>query len=309
MFKFFQQVFKTQQISNSFSKFFRLVRVVKGNYLGVLGVPSLANSVSCQHVLLVNAGRRRRLLAQGVRFKDGGARVAATGQKVAVPAGYPGYFEILSEDGRSARTIESVAELCRRFPDSVLVREDLRAFVSRSDDVDALRERSRIITRGETLILVGEVLAVKNGGNGGGGGGGGGGNFGSKERFLRCLDASGENVYLPHDLRGCRFSAVAKEGNISGVHTAGNLLNKRPPFMARLVHGDGPVQPGGSSSSSSGFVPELRILTSLEEECLFGLLLGKDSSRVLPLPVGALIKVQAAANTDELVRGCPLLTL
>ncbi len=31
----------------------RLVRVVKGNYLGVLGVPSIANSVSSQHFLLV----------------------------------------------------------------------------------------------------------------------------------------------------------------------------------------------------------------------------------------------------------------
>ncbi len=171
------------------------------------------------------------------------------------------------------------------FPLRIL--QELRAFASRSDDVDSLKERSRLIARGETLILVGETAANRAG-----------------ERFLRCLDAAGENVFLPLDMRGCRFSAVAKEGNISGVHTAGNLLNKRPPFMARLVHGEPPPAAGSTPSHSPtpapNFVPELRILAALEEECLFGLVLGKDSARVLPLPPSALLKVQAAANSEEL---------
>ena len=51
---------------------------------------------------------------------------------------YDGFFELLSEDGRSVRCIESVAELIRRFPDAILVREPLRAFVSKSDDVDTI---------------------------------------------------------------------------------------------------------------------------------------------------------------------------
>ncbi len=55
-------------------------------------------------------------------------------------------------------------------------------------------------------------------------------------KFLRCLDRNGENIYLPVDMKG-RFSAIAKEDNISGVHSAENLLNKRLPLMARLVHG------------------------------------------------------------------------
>jgi hypothetical protein len=73
-----------------------------------------------------------------------------------------------------------------------------------------------VVETGETLILVGEVT--------------GSGNNGPK--FLRCLDKNGENIYLPVDLRG-RFSAIAKEDNISGVHTPENLLNKRLPLMAR----------------------------------------------------------------------------
>ncbi len=56
---------------------------------------------------------------------------------MAIPAGFDGFFEILSEDGRSVKCIESVAELIRRFPDSVLVRENVKAYVSKSDDVQA----------------------------------------------------------------------------------------------------------------------------------------------------------------------------
>ena len=118
---------------------------------------------SLQILLLVNLGKRRRLLAQCVKFKEGSRKVAAVGQKISIPADYDGYFEILSEDGRSVRCIESVAELSRRFPDSVLVREGVRgALVGRGDDVDALTEAAsggtRTIEEGETLILVGEAV-------------------------------------------------------------------------------------------------------------------------------------------------------
>ena len=117
---------------------------------------------SLQILLLVNLGKRRRLLAQCVKFKEGSRKVAAVGQKISIPADYDGYFEILSEDGRSVRCIESVAELSRRFPDSVLVREGVRALVGRGDDVDALAKEAaggtRTIAEGETLILVGEAV-------------------------------------------------------------------------------------------------------------------------------------------------------
>jgi hypothetical protein len=35
--------------------------------------------------------------------------------------------------------------------------------------------------------------------------------------LCRCFDAEGENVYLPYELKGGRFSAIAKEENISGM--------------------------------------------------------------------------------------------
>jgi len=143
---------------------------------------------------------------------------------VSVPEEYRGFFEILSEDGRAARCMESVVELARRFPDSVLVREAIPsgAFVSNSDDVDAVvkAKATTPVAAGETLILVGEAQTRTGK---------------TPAKFLRCFNSKGDNVFLPFDLVGpLRFSAVAKEANISGVHTVANLLkNKRPPFMAR----------------------------------------------------------------------------
>ena len=116
------------------------------------------------------------------------------GPKLAIPTGYDGYFEILSEDGRAVKCIESVPELARRFPDSVLVRQDFKALVSKSDDLHAItghhhqgapgstsstcttssgesgnnspaavtQSTVRTVQNGETLILVGEVKSGKS---------------------------------------------------------------------------------------------------------------------------------------------------
>ena len=129
-----------------------IVRIIKGQYLN-LGVPSLSNPSLQATLLVVGLGKKKRIVGQSVKFKDN-HKVVAVGPKLAVPSGYDGFFEILSEDGRSVKCIESVAELVRRFPDSVLVRENVKAFVSKSDDVQTIQEKSRIVETGETLILV-----------------------------------------------------------------------------------------------------------------------------------------------------------
>ena len=41
-------------------------------------------------------------------------QVVPVGPKFAIPETYEGFFEILSEDGRSVRCIESVSDLARR---------------------------------------------------------------------------------------------------------------------------------------------------------------------------------------------------
>lgn len=80
-----------------------------------------------------------------------------------------------------------------------------------------------------------------------------------QSRFLRCFDSRGDHVYLPMEARG-KFSAVAKEDNISGVHKIANLLNKRLPLMVRMVSGQPPV----GLKSGHQFCPEMRLLARFE---------------------------------------------
>ena len=105
-----------------------------------------------------------------------------------------------------------------------------------------MQDKSRLICAGEVLILVGEVLGVK----------------GKQQiRFLRCFDQAGENVYLPYDQKG-KFSAIAKEENISGVHNIKNLQKKRLPLMVRLAAGSSPV--GLKSSQVTCFLSNVGLI-------------------------------------------------
>ncbi|XP_037068640.1 uncharacterized protein LOC119089944 [Pollicipes pollicipes] len=152
-----------------------LVKVQKGQYLS-LGPGGLSSLGVHSTLLLTSGGRRRRLLAQAVKFKDS-RRMVPVGQKLLIPDTFDGLFEILSEEGRSVRAIEGVAELARLFPDSCIVRCSCKAFVSKSDSVDTITERTRTLQSGETLVLVGEVVRPRGRG---------------PARFLRCFDSSGE---------------------------------------------------------------------------------------------------------------------
>ena len=74
-------------------------------------------------------------------------------------------------------------------------------------------------------------------------------------------------MYLPYELKGGRFSALAKEENISGVHTIANLAKKRLPLMVRLAHGSAPLANGspGGKAAQQLFVPEMRLLARSDE--------------------------------------------
>ncbi|KAL1110411.1 hypothetical protein AAG570_007942 [Ranatra chinensis] len=250
-----------------------VVKIVKGQY-GGLGVPSLPNPGLQSTALLVSAGRRNKIVAQAVKLKEG-RRLVGAGPRIAIPDTYGGYFEILSEEGRAARCIESVAELARRKPESgCLVREPVRAVTREGTG----QEAARTIAAGETLLPEVEVRLP-----------------GHKCSFLRCTDSSGRSLLLPMDQRA-KFSPLAKEENISGVHTARNLLNKRMPITVRLVHGPPPA----GLKSSAHFAPEMRLLAAFREEHVFALPLQKDTGNVVALPLAAPVKLQTARNADKL---------
>jgi hypothetical protein len=160
------------------------------------------------------------------------------------------------------------------------VRDPVRAIVARFDEDGGITaDGARTVAAGETLVPAGEVQL-------------GGG---TKGRYLRCQDSRGDTVLLGMDQRG-RFSALAREDNISGVHTARNLLSKRMPLTVRLVHGS----PPRGLKSPSHFLPELRLLSTFEEEHVFALSLQKDTGAVIALPLAAPLKLQRTRNDEQL---------
>lgn len=254
------------------------VKIIKGQY-GGLGVPTLPSPGLQSCALLVSAGSRHKIVAQAVKIKEG-RRIVAVGPRLAIPDTYPGYFELLSEEGRAVRCIESVVELARRRPEEgCLVREPIRALGARLEpDGSITSEGARTIPAGEVLVPAGEVTLP-----------------GTKHRYLRCTDSRGEPILLALDQRG-KFSALAREDNISGVHTAKNLLSKRMPMTVRLVHGTAPR----GLKSPGHFVPELRLLSTFEEEHIFALPLQKEVNAVTALPLAAPLKLLRTRNEEQL---------
>lgn len=261
-----------------------VIKITKGQY-GGLGVPTLPAPSLQSTALLVSAGRRRKIVAQAVKIKEG-RRVVGVGPRLAIPDSYSGYFEILSEEGRAVRGIESVNELSRKCPEEgALVRETIRGIACKVEEETGVvvPEGSKALTAGETIAAAGEVTLPGRG------------------RFLRCVDSHGDSVLLGMEQRG-RFSALAREDNISGVHTAKALLSKRLPLTVRLVHG----QPPRGLKSSSQFLPELRLLSTFEEEHVFALPLQREGAAVA-LPLAAPLKLVKARN-EEALKSMPELT-
>lgn len=101
-----------------------------------------------------------------------------------------------------------------------------------------------------------------------------------------------EVVCLSFDQKG-KFSPIAKEDNISGVHSIRNLLTKRLPLMVRLVHGKPP--PGLKS-----FQSYMRLYNLFEEDYVLAMPLLKDTQTVVSVPSKAALKLTAPKNGDVL---------
>ncbi|XP_055628293.1 uncharacterized protein LOC129769835 [Toxorhynchites rutilus septentrionalis] len=231
-------------------------KIVKGQYYN-LGVPTLSNPSLQSTALFLNAGKKYQILAQPIKIKEG-RKSTNVGPKVLIPETYPGYFELLSEDGRSTRCIESVLELSKRRNFRVLVRETVRC-----------NHNSKSLHAGEILTTISD--------NG---------------KYLQCKTSKDEIVNLPLEAKA-KFSPIAKEDSISGVHTVSNLLQKRMPVTVRLVHGTAP------KGLKQPFVPELRLLGCVEVDRIFALSLQKDMD-LISVPLNAKIKIQRAKNMDQL---------
>jgi hypothetical protein len=263
-----------------------LVKFIRGQFAN-LGVPNLPNPSLHSHAILTSLGKTLKVAALSVKFKDGKRNCAVpSGARFSIPESYPGYFEILSEEGKAVKCIESVSELTKKFPDCVLVRENVRGFVSTVPLLELSADKSRTINAGEILTLQKDVSLTRSSRN---------------HRFLQCTDSKGDIVYLNMEQRG-KFSPLARNDNISGVHTLKQLVNnKRLPLMVRLVWGPPPVKAGVPQSTA--MCSELRLTSTYEEDSLFALPLGQHGKEqpnsVVALPLTCNLKFVRARNHAE----------
>ncbi|KAF4518319.1 hypothetical protein B566_EDAN009107 [Ephemera danica] len=263
-----------------------LVKFTRGQFAN-LGVPNLPNPSLHSHAILISLGKTLKVAAQSVKFKDGKRSCSvSSGTRFSIPESYPGYFEILSEEGKAVKCIESVLELMKKFPDCVLVRENVRGFVTTVPLLELSADKSRTINAGEILTLQKDVSLTRSS---------------RSHRFLQCTDSRGDIVYLSMEQRG-KFSPLARNDNISGVHTLLQLVNnKRLPLMVRLVWGPAPVKSGATQSIS--ICSELRLISTYEEESLFALPLGQHGKEqpntVVALPMSCNLKFVRARNHAE----------
>ena len=267
-----------------FSKAYELPqigKIIKGQYGGV-GAPSLSSPSLNQIVLWSSGGKRVNVVAQSVRFKDGRnshiSRVVPFGPKLVIPENYDGWWEILSEEGKSVRCIENVSDLAKRNPESCLVRETTKAFIGRPDEPNQVSDKVRTVQVGELLTLLASDVIATNAKS-------------SDVRYLRCHSSKGDTIYLSFDQKA-KFSPVAKEG-ISGVHSIANLLSKRLPLMVRLVHGKPP-------QGFKNFQSSIRLFSTFEEECLVAMSLHKEPHTLVQVPISSALKIIGVKNATEL---------
>ena len=147
-------------------------------------------------------------------------------QTFSIPLGYQGWFEILSEEGKTTTPCKSIQEIVEKNPNTFLVRTKVKAYLS-SDDGEPNYDKTRIVEKGEVLTLVGSMSMT----------------YGwrkQKKKILHCLDTNGSDVYLDLKTTG-QFSPMAAAASISGVHSIEGLISQfRLPLTVRIVCGQVP---------------------------------------------------------------------
>lgn len=181
-----------------------VAKIVKGQHNGILGVPSLSSPNLCNTALFLNAGKNFQIVAQPIKIKEGKKPSSVGSKIILIPDSYNGYFELLSEEGRSTKPFENVLELSRRRNIRVIVRE---SFVIRSNNANK-------------TLNAGEILTPLS----------------DDGKFLQCKTSKNQLIALPLDCKA-KFSPLAKEkeDSISGVHTVIKITTYKFQFVNRLI--------------------------------------------------------------------------
>ncbi|KAH9490604.1 hypothetical protein Btru_033806 [Bulinus truncatus] len=270
-------------------------KVVKGNYM-TLGSNKFSFQKQYHEVFIHSVKVSVKVLAHCLRRMDAATlsrrgnlnvytptRLYAVDQRLAIPISYQGWFELLSEDGQSARSITSVHELSKVKPDRCLVRENMKAYLLSEDDKLCF-DKTKIVLAGEQLLLAGEIelpSTVEN----------------KKIKLLKCFDSRGENIYLSFDQKGT-FTPIAGEEDFNGVFNIRDIVRRfRLPLTVKLVIG---VRPKVDASRFTGLI---RLDWVYTDETAFVCPVDKNVVRLLPVPTDTNLQLVAATNQQAMKTG------
>ncbi|XP_050401514.1 uncharacterized protein LOC126818248 [Patella vulgata] len=264
-----------------------LAKVVKGQYMSI-GISKFSLHKQHQEVYIHSVKMGVKVLAHSLRRVDGTSKrgqpimkLVPMEQRLAIPIAYQGWFEIASEDGKSARPIASVLELARLFPQRCLVRESIRAYLANGEGKLTAFDKTKIIPAGEQLKLCGDLSFPAPSAN-------------TKVKLLRCEDSKGDSVYLSYDQKGL-FTPIAGARDVTGVFSIKDIIRRfRLPLTVKLIQGIKPkVDP-------SRFSTLIRLDWVYTDETAFMSPLEKNHIRILPVPADAQLYLTSAVNHDEI---------
>ncbi|XP_033737858.1 uncharacterized protein LOC117325619 [Pecten maximus] len=256
-----------------------VAKITKGQFHN-LGVSKIPLRKLHQDVVVHSIKTGVKVLAHSLsRFeaRDGRAsKVVPLDQRLSIPLSYNGWFELLSEDGRSARPIEGVYRLAREFPSKCLVRQNLKGYMT-NEDGKLTFDKSKVIPAGEQLTLSGTVNGP-----------------GDRVKFLRCTDSKGVVLYLSFDQQGT-FTPIANPGDVSGVFMFKDIVKMfRLPLTVKLVMG---VWPKVDTSKFTGY---MRLNWTYTDETAFLCPLDKHNIRITPVPTEVPLKLTPVQNMPEI---------
>ncbi|KAL4236393.1 hypothetical protein ACF0H5_004778 [Mactra antiquata] len=265
-----------------------VARVVKGQFMNI--GTSKFNPLKRLHqdVLVHSIKTGLKILGHTVTRIESrdrrSTRLIPLEQRLSIPVTYKGWFELLSEDGRSVKPLENVNDLAKAFPrvNNVLVRQNVKAYLVNDNDGKMTFDKTKVITAGDQLKVLGEAPiqfpANKEG----------------KLRLLKCTDSKGDNVFLSFDQRGI-FTPIASETDVMGVYLIKDVIHKfRLPLTVKLVQG---VWPKVDSNRFTGMI---RLDWAYTDETAFVCPLDRNTPRIYPIPTEVNLRLVTATNDTDM---------
>lgn len=240
----------------------------------------LPSKITEENLLLHSIINHKKVICQCVDFASKDGQFYFSSQTFSIPMGYQGWFEILSEDGKTVAPCKSIQEVAESNPNTFLVRSKVKAYLS-TDDGDPNYDRTRVIEKGEVLTMVGSMCMT----------------YGwrkQKKKVLHCLDSENLDVYIDMKITG-QFSPMAGPTNISGVHAIEGLIGQfRLPLTVRIVCGQVP------RISTDNSQPGVFRLLEIQKDTTALFFPLETQQKLIPISTRTNLNFTCCQNTEEI---------